>query len=331
MTFQEFIVWSDDISRTAPDVIRICETRISRAFRSILPTGADAESDANVHRCDLARDWCEVRNLPSGAAERTLLCEGVRHALALIFTELVSAGRRVALPSDVYPVYWRIASEAGLDAVVFDTFPDFDLPTLLRTAESSGADVVLLPVPLKLQGREWTEDEAVRAVAWLGRDRRRRLILDGVYSFGLPITPLVANLLKTEQVIYLDSLSKGWLHEKTLGAAMFPASDLALYSSRFRTLSPAQAKLRLARDLLLRFPQFPVRLTEEVDRRREALMVLLENAGVSARPAHRGYLVVLEGAASALLQDHRLLALPATAFGSSLDDWSIASALPSLQ
>ncbi len=46
---------------------------------------------------------------------------------------------------------------------------------------------------------------------WLNEVPQRRLILDGVYSFGLPTDVFTQHLLETDQVIYLDSLSKGWL------------------------------------------------------------------------------------------------------------------------
>jgi aspartate/methionine/tyrosine aminotransferase len=327
MDFTEFLAWSRHASRTVPSVSRLCETRIARAFAPIRLTVDVPVKFATVHRCDLARLWCEVRGLPSRSST-TLLCEGVRHGLRLIFTVLAQARQRVALPRDVYPIYWRIAFEAGLETVGVETFPCFDLQAIVEASARSQASVVVLPFPLKLHGRRWTEKEVEEAVLWLHKKPERRLILDGVYSFGLELGTLTRRLLETGQVIYLDSLSKGWLHELVLGVAIFPQKDLDAYGNSFRSLQLSQANLFRARGLLSGFHRFPIQLTEEIEGRRDTLRTLLNGAGVRVLPAAQGYFLTIEGRASALLKEHRLLTIPATVFGSGFLHWSIASALP---
>ncbi len=151
MDFTEFLAWSKRLSRDRHDLRRLCETRIARAFEAIRPKVELPTGFAPVHRCDLARQWCEVRDLPASLAKTTLICEGVRHGLALILRRLAEARKRVALPEDVYPVYWGIVAESGALAVRVETFPRFDPEAILESATAAGCSVVLLPAPLKLQ------------------------------------------------------------------------------------------------------------------------------------------------------------------------------------
>lgn len=330
MSFSEFIVWSRHILSTAPNVKRLCEMRIARAFSSLKPVVDVPNSFSTVHRCDLAREWCEVRGLQR-QDKTALVCEGVRQGLGLVLTVLARAGHRVALPRDVYPVYWRIASESGLEPLGFETFPAFDLRSILEAASGSEAFVVMLPMPLTLQGRDWTEEEVRRAVTWLREEPRRRLILDGLYSFGLPHDVPTKGLLETGQVIYLDSLSKGWLHELVLGVAVVPEQDLEIYRNSFRDLHLSQANLFRARHLLSCYRDFPDQLTKEIARKRDALQQLLAETGLRALPATRGYLIPVEASAFILLERHGFLTIPVTVFGCRSDQWSIASALPSAE
>jgi DNA-binding transcriptional MocR family regulator len=327
MGFTEFLAWSQQVSRTVPHVRRLCETRIARAFAPIQPTVDVPVNFATVHRCDLARLWCEVRGL-SSRSMRVLICEGVRHGLGLIFKVLAQAKQRVALPRDVYPVYWRIASEAGLEAIGVETFPCFELQAILDASANSGTSIVMLPFPLKLQGRRWTEEEVDQALTWLREEPQRRLILDGVYSFGLSLDRLTNRLLETDQVIYLDSVSKGWLHELVLGAAIVPERDLDVYADNFRRLQLSQANLFRARQLLSGFQHFPGQLTDEIETKRHRLLELLRGTGMRVLPAGQGYFLAIEGSAPLLLEEHCLLTMPASVFGSRLVHWSVASALP---
>ncbi len=126
------------------------------------------------------------------------------------------------MPIDVYPVYWQIASRARLSAVGFTTFPQFELSRILDAAQEAGAHHVLLPYPLKLHGRAWTNEEVATAKAWLCAGKQRRLILDSVYSFGARLDSITKRLIESDQVVFLDSLSKAWLHEQIFGVAVIP-------------------------------------------------------------------------------------------------------------
>ncbi len=226
MNFAEFLAWQGHVRREQPDVVPICETRIAHAFATMRSQLGSAAS--KVHRCDLAREWCRVRGFPETIAARALVSRGVRHSLAIFFAYLARESATIALPSDVYPVYRALADAAGAHTVRVRTFPELELDRVLGME----ADHVLLPYPLKLHGRAWTSAEIARATAWLAERRERLLWLDGVYSFGLPLDGSLTGLLATDQVVYLDSLSKGWLHEQVFGVATSPAHSFAAPQGR---------------------------------------------------------------------------------------------------
>ncbi|WP_431256854.1 aminotransferase class I/II-fold pyridoxal phosphate-dependent enzyme [Roseateles chitinivorans] len=328
MDFTAFVEWRRAQRATHTDLIDVAETRIAQALAPLRPDVVVPETFPRVHRCHLAPVWCELRGLPIELAPRAFACDGVRHGLELLLRAFAQAGRRVALPGDVYPVYWRIAAAAEVATSALDTFPDFDLARLLAQATSDGASVVLLPAPLKLHGRAWTEEEVDVAIRWLAQDGERRLMLDGVYAFGQSLELAMRRLIATDQVFYLDSLSKGWLHELVFGMALVPERDRESLQDIFRALHPTQRQLFQARELMTRFRDFPARLADELATHRAGLVRRLAEAGVTARPAAQGYLIVIASDARALLEDHRVLTLPASVFGSTRTDLSIASALP---
>ncbi len=326
MGFSEFLAWRQEVAQAGPDAALLCETRIARAYASLRPKLQAPEG--KVHRCDLARRWCGLRGVPMAYEKTALVCQGVRHALGLLFGLCAAQGQRVGLPQDVYPVYWQIASQAGLQAVGFSTFPGERLSTLFHQATQARLSVLLLPAPFKLQGRPWNAQDVDDALRWLAADPARRLILDGVYAFGLPLDALMRRLIETDQVLYLDSLSKGWLHERVFGVAVVPVQDKHRYAPVFQQLPASQETLGQAAQLLFRHADVPALLVQHIDAHRRAMVQRLESAGLQLLPATQGYLVGVKGRVTALLREQHILALPASAFGCDAQDWSIASALP---
>ena len=251
----------------------------------------------------------------------------MRHALRLLLRILTEAGSRVAIPRDVYPVYWEIAAEAGALPLSIDTFPELDLAATLHGCAVAGVSLVLLPCPLKLQGRRWTAGDAATAAAWLHEDPRRRLILDGVYSLGGRLDDATQALIENDQVFYLDSLSKGWLHENVFGAAVVPERDISVYANAFRQLEIQQEHLHVANELLTRFSGFPEQLAHAIAVRRVTLHGQLRAAGIPFRSVSHGYLTVIEDSAERVLEKHDVLAIPVSVFGSPVLERCIASAL----
>jgi hypothetical protein len=330
MDFRQFIVWSDGARRSMPAAELYCETRIARALAHLKPVIPEPAAPSGSHRCDLVQLWCKARGL-APSARTTLAAEGVRHSLQVIFAWLARSGATAALPNDVYPVYWQLAAQAQLPVAGFDLFPRFELSRILDAAAKAGARHVLLPLPLKLHGRTWTDYETAIAEHWLRADPQRRIVLDGVYGFSGLLDAVTRRLIATDQVLLLDSLSKGWLNERVFGVAVIPEQDVALYTPLFRNLAPSPSKLWAAHQLLLHFPDIPYQVVRELDTRRAQLLERVSRTPYRTLPAQRGYLVAIECAADVLLAEHSMLAIPASVFGSRLSNWSIASALPALE
>jgi aspartate/methionine/tyrosine aminotransferase len=319
--FEAFIALQDQLRRDRPDALPLGETRIARALAAIRPTLAPPTGE-RIYRCDLARAWCAQRGMPAAWSARALVCEGVRHALSLLLPQLDAP---VGLPLDVYPVYARLAAQAGVATHGFPTFPDFDLARIFASS-ASGARHIVLPCPLKLHGRAWTDDEFAAAARWLAGDPARRLVLDGVYAFGQPLAPGVLALIETDQVIYLDSMSKGWLHEQVFGAAVVPARDFDRLSPIFHAAPPSQDKLATAAGLLA--TDTPARLDAALGALRTRTLATLAARGLVAPAPPRGYLIPLPCAAARALADHNVVAIPLAVFGGAADaEWSFASAL----
>jgi hypothetical protein len=261
-------------------------------------------------------------------ARMTLASEGVRHSLQVIFALLAKGGAAVAIPTDVYPVYWQLATAADLRIVGFETFPQFDLCKIFDVAEEAGAHYVLLPQPLKLHGRSWTDKEVEIAEDWLCTGIQRRIILDGVYGFGALLNSVTKRLMETDQVVFLDSLSKGWLHERIFGAAVIPERDASIYTEPFRNLPTSPSKLSVACELIERFSDIPCRVSREIDAHRAKVLARAAQIGSQTLPVERGYFMPIECSTERLLTEHSMVTIPASVFGSRVSHWSVASALP---
>jgi hypothetical protein len=111
---------------------------------------------------------------------------------------------------------------------------------------------------------------------------------------------------------------------------VIPESDLALYLPTFRMLQRSNHKLFTAHELLLNASHLPLQLERYLSGRREELIERLSSLGHRVLTPDRGYFVAIRACAEELLNEHALLAIPATAFGSDLREWSIASALPAV-
>jgi DNA-binding transcriptional MocR family regulator len=312
--FEDFVALQDRVRREDPGARQLGETRIAKALAALRPVIDVPAELPKLHRCHLASAWCARRGVPAAWAPRALVCEGVRHALALIFGELARRDEAVALPSDVYPVYGQLAERAGVAVQPFATFPAFALAPAARYA--------VLPCPWKLHGRAWTGAELAAAHAWLAVDPRRRLILDGVYSFDDALAPELRTLIETDQVLYLDSLSKSWLHEKVFGTAIVPAQDFAAWALIFRAAAPTQAALFTARALL----ETTVGVGAELAVRRARTIAVLAERGLTAAAPPRGYFIPLEISADDALLRHRVVVIPFAVFGGTRP-CSFASAL----
>ena len=330
--FQTFLGWKAEALAADPRLLDLSETRIARSLHHLVPREQVDQDEPAPDCLELGRLWLERVRLDRGWNVWFMPCRGVRDALSRYFRAASQRGWRVAIPSDVYPVYRELAEQAGYGPGLFPTFPDFDLRLILRGCSRDGYHHVLLPYPLKLHGRAWTDEEVETAIGWLkkgpgGLHQGHRLILDGVYSFGMPADQNLMKLFATGQVIYLNSLTKGWLREQVFGAVLLPFAERQDFWALAPVLS-GHPDRKVARALIRDCPLVPRQVLGEVALRHLGLRTRLLERGLQARAwGERGYLLGVEVEYRQLASRHGILALPASVFGSAEPGWSLVSAL----
>jgi aspartate/methionine/tyrosine aminotransferase len=326
LDFAAFQQLRTELLAANPSIVDCSETNLWRPLASLVPK-VPQEVHEKVHRCHLAQQWLAQWGLPAAWAPCALVSTGVRHSLSLIFAQMAAHNIPLMLPSDVYPVYAELARAANLP---FQTFTTLNGNRPLQLPDEIGW--LVLPMPLKPNGRVLSAAEGHALQQWLRADDRRRIIFDAVYTFDKRFDSVIADATDTDQAIVLHSLSKGWLHPKVFGIALVPESERELFTETFRANSPTQLQLAQARYLQKHHPRLPLTIFTELQQRQQRLLQQLPAAlqprlQLPAGSWHAGYLISIEQSASQLLAEHRILAIPATVFGSVRTDCSILSAL----
>lgn len=320
MNFQQFLHWREQQLRTHPALIDGGETHL---YRALAPLSAvePKHGDQRIYRCDLARAWLSRYGYAAELSRQALVCQGVRHALALIFHDLKANDATLWLPGDVYPVYQELAQAAGITPRRYDSLPAAAIPA---EPPASGEEVLLLANPWKPLGRYVSDDEAAAVLAWLQASPRRHVLIDAVYDLAVPFHPTTRALQQTGRAIVLHSITKGWLAPRTFGIALIGEQHARL-AAAFRDASPSQEQLRIAELALLHDADKPGAIVLALQARARHLLSLLPRgieAALLLEPSQRApgcYFFAVELPAETLLQEHHWLAIPASAFGA--EDW----------
>lgn len=327
MNFSAFQSWREHSLRANPDLLDCAETNLYRSLVRLQPKPAALNPNRLVHRCDLARAWLDRYGFPEKASSRALVCSGVRHALGLIFQELAKDGAVVWIPCDVYPVYLDLARKMGIEPLLFSTLPQ---PKLPDPRNGGRREYMLVTNPWKPLGRFLTDEECDALTVWLDATPDRCLVLDCVYDLGAPFHSTTQRLWETGRAILLHSLTKGWLWPKTFGVALMRSGHDRLESG-FRDNSPSQEQLSLAGKLLSAHMDLPSQIVATLGVHKRNLLTVLP-ASVQSRlllnPACLApgcYFFAVGIRAEELLQQHRILAIPASAFGAEWDGSIITS------
>lgn len=322
MNFADFQSARETILRENPTVRDCAATNVYAALADHIPP-TTVDTAVKVHRCHLASEWTAFFGLSADASRRALISNGVRDSLRLLFAHYAADETVLRLPSDNYPVYGELARAAGLKIREFPTMPEPQWP---NDPSTGATEILLVTNPLKPLGR-WLTDADVEALsAWLRVDPRRRLLLDTVYTFEARFHPSTLHLLLTGQVIVLHSLTKGWLHPRLFGVAFVPESDAPPLTPVFRDAPPPQANLARARELMAQSPAMPEKIAQELNAAREGLLSNIPFPPLSALDAP-GYFLPVAGEWQDILRDHKILGVPATAFGASRNDITVLTTL----
>jgi aspartate/methionine/tyrosine aminotransferase len=323
--FARFTELKRNLLSRHPDLVDVSETRLVKALRPWLPNVQALTLPLSGHRCHVAEHWLSCFGLPAEWKRRALVTNGVRHSLACLFKVWARHGRRVLIPGDVYPVYLDLAKQAGCSFDSYSTFP------CARFDGIDGADIVLVTDPTKPRNGELTTSELCCLREWLGADTRRRVVIDAVYTFDARLSDSTMALYATGQTIVLHSLSKGWGSPLMAGVALVPPSDVDALTPAVRALEVNKAGLRAAQAMLSQDRMRPMLLRQRLHALGLQLRELLAQRGLSLPASLEGasqYLFVLDRPWETLLEQHHLLALPYSVFGSTLAGHSVVSSLP---
>ncbi|HLJ89369.1 MAG TPA: aminotransferase class I/II-fold pyridoxal phosphate-dependent enzyme [Candidatus Angelobacter sp.] len=257
-------------------------------------------------------------------AERTLVGTGVRELLTAIFLHLQPAIEELWLPLDVYPVYWDLARRANLQCEALTTLPQPDWEFLKKSGEKAA---LLLPVPLSPLGRQLMDGEAETILRWLRQSPDRILIVDAVYTFDFDSGRSLLDLLlqNEKQCIVLWSCAKSWLAPGCLGLGAVPRRLSQTLQGHVAT--PTPTNLSKIHAVLRERPQL-CRLQQEAFRREwRRLAPAIRKAAPGWQPPANGYFSVVSVPFATLLNDHGILSIPASVFGSRRNDLSILTCL----
>lgn len=325
MDFATFSAARNQALAANPDWVDCGETRIEPHLSRLYPNGWEHTAPAKGHRCHLAQMWLERYAGLSSGNPHVWVCKGVRHALGLMFAQYAKQQLRVAMPSDVYPVYELLAQRAGCVQVVYETWPTIEaLPQ---------ADVLLLTLPLKPRGSVLSEQELTRVLDWLAKDSRRRLVLDAVYDLSRGLSGQTRMLLERGQTVVLHSLSKAWALPMAAGFVVGPEQDRELWRPVFEAEPVGEverARMALAEVALRHHADMPERLTELLNLKEDVLRRICAQRGVSLHASGAArlprYLFTVDSSAEALEQ-FGILAIPFSVFGSERKDVAVLSSL----
>jgi hypothetical protein len=162
---------------------------------------------------------------------------------------------------------------------------------------------------------------------WLAADRRRRLLLDTVYTFGSRFHPATLEMAGTGQTLLLHSLTKGWLVPQLFGIALVPEADFAALAPVFRENPPTPANLSHAWELLTRHPGLPEIVAGGLREAESELRATLPVFLPAAEGAPVRYLFPIRQPWEEFLSREGILGLPGSTFGAESDEWTLLSSL----
>jgi aspartate/methionine/tyrosine aminotransferase len=248
---------------------------------------------------------------------------GVRSALGRLFERMEADGMELWLPEDVYPFYKQeVAARAPALSVCFKTIPAIDFAELSNAADNA---VVLIADPLTPTGRYLNSSERVALKRWSKLGKGRWVIFDSVYHYHWKVTEHIVTDILEGRFIHLFSMSKGYLHRGVFGFAIGDENTGDWWKNL--DLAPTVEACDGAKSALINDPFMPhnqeIIFKAEWMRRRHKLV---KHGPVHPR-AGSGYFRRINVNFEKAFKEDGLLLVPASVFGSSENEWSIATYL----
>jgi histidinol-phosphate/aromatic aminotransferase/cobyric acid decarboxylase-like protein len=216
------------------------ELNLYRSLGPHFPVIAPSTHREAPYRCHLAERFLAHLDLPAEWKARTLVSHGVRRSLRALFGLL----GRVAIPSDVYPVYLQLAAQAGTQVLPYESTQELSL---------GDCDALLICEPSKPWGTSLTDQQTDALISWAKPGKL--IILDSAYA--TPPTKNALRLLESGHAALLCSLSKGWLIPDHGGVCVVPDEWMPRARAAFAALPKDETKLRIAYAALTEFPNRP--------------------------------------------------------------------------
>lgn len=318
MDFEQFQKQKAQLLAERPDLVDYSDTRFAQIAQQSCPLPPLHRPD-KAHRCHLAEWWLDQMGWPRHLKPQALVSQGVRHSLQVLMQHWASRHSRLALPSDVYPVYQQQATHAGVPWQGFATATGW--PTHWPDVE-----VVLLTLPHKPWGQTLDGVALQALLDWLAERPVRRVVIDAVYQVDAQWPLAIQALWHSGQAMILHSLSKAWAMPWVMGVCLVPAVDVAWWTPIFRQQSPSRAQLCQAQALLTQATAYPATLWQQVNHAKQQLQDRLHHHQIPILPVlpQASYFVVTPIAWSSLCQQG-ILGVPAQVFGAT-PDWTVLTA-----
>lgn len=248
---------------------------------------------------------------------------GVRSLLHSLCSAMAATGKAgLWMPSDVFPTYQAIAADAGIIPQSLTVMPSPDFAPLKHAGPN---DVLVIPVPLTPIGRSLTEPETDNIIDWLRQSPKRVIVIDAVYAYRGAAYVGLNRLIETGQCIQAWSISKTWIQRQVFGVAIVPdhwAEILTNYCDH-----PSNQDLHRVNACLAEQPDLPRKQQERFEAQWQTLKPKIVKSYSKWNPPQTGYFSTLPISYRDLLDQHKILAVPASVFGSRRDDLSVITCL----
>ena len=312
MDFTQFQDFRRQWLKANPKGVDAADTRVydwSERFTQNRPVFVEKSQ----YRCHLAEEYLNWLALDEIGKTNILISSGVRHSLGIMLKQTGSWIR----PNDVYPEYGKIEMACGAQAMTYSARAGLPWEML----ENSRGWNLLICDPLKPWGGQLDTQKYRRLLSTALR-QNGMIWVDGAYA-KRPHPAVIEAIVEDLPVIWLGSLSKGWLKPWILGAVLGHPNVLGQWRVAFQNEKKDTDKLAFAWDLLTNHPQRPEEVEEICRQARIKLLGELDARGVGmgvSDPGH-GYMLRHELPASKLIEDG-ILALPGSIFIDQEDLWS---------
>ncbi len=269
--------------------------------------------------------WKEISGL-GGEHLRVHLGHGVRQILQIVLEYFGGDEQTLWLPEDIYPVYFDLAKR--FEVKCYETMNNFNFEFLIG---ASHTDTLLITDPLTPLGRYLLPHELETCCEWLKESPNRLLIIDAVYCYELGELARLNDLVETNQVIVIHSLSKSWLSPQLLGIAVCPQKVVAKMEPCRDECLWGNVDLEGAYSLVITDPHRPQLQQTLFSQQWRLLAPELQEVYRDWHPPRTGYFSTLPIHHMKLLQDRNMLAVPASVFGSKRRNLSVISCLFDIQ